>query len=276
MSRSERDLVTALRDELAAIDPSRPCDRRRRGGRARARSRPVGKRPSARLAHRLRRSGEGQAAEVPFAWSTAAEHCRIAWLRGRFLVRGSLSLAGGRTHLEFVVAAGRGARPGGRLADFGLAGLVADPARPRRRDLEERRGGRARSCAASARRGAARGRGAAGLAGAARRAQPGPQRRVGQPPARGQRRRPAARRDRHARGRRAAGRAAVRRPAGRRRRAARRPRRAWRSSPSGSSSIARRSSGRSSGSSGWRRLEPARRRAVRPWRHRSVMIRVDA
>ena len=27
MGRSERDLVTALRDELAAVDPSRPCDR---------------------------------------------------------------------------------------------------------------------------------------------------------------------------------------------------------------------------------------------------------
>ena len=33
----------------------------------------------------------------------AADHCRSAWLRGRFLARGSLSLAGGRTHLEFVV-----------------------------------------------------------------------------------------------------------------------------------------------------------------------------
>ena len=27
MTRTERDLVTALRDELAAIDPSRACDR---------------------------------------------------------------------------------------------------------------------------------------------------------------------------------------------------------------------------------------------------------
>ena len=31
------------------------------------------------------------------------DHCRIAYLRGRFLARGSLSLASGRTHLEFVV-----------------------------------------------------------------------------------------------------------------------------------------------------------------------------
>ena len=38
-------------------------------------------------------------------WDHAADHCRLAWLRGRFLGRGSLSLAGGRTHLEFVVRA---------------------------------------------------------------------------------------------------------------------------------------------------------------------------
>ena len=38
-----------------------------------------------------------------FDWDAAADHCRTAWLRGRFLARGSLSLAGGRTHLEFVV-----------------------------------------------------------------------------------------------------------------------------------------------------------------------------
>ena len=39
-----------------------------------------------------------------FDWPSAAEHCRLAWLRGLFLARGSLSLASGRTHLEFVVA----------------------------------------------------------------------------------------------------------------------------------------------------------------------------
>jgi DNA-binding protein WhiA len=39
-----------------------------------------------------------------FEWDRAAEHCRIAYLRGRFLAHGSLSLASGRTHLEFVLA----------------------------------------------------------------------------------------------------------------------------------------------------------------------------
>ena len=92
MSRSERDLVTALRDELAAIDPSRPCD-------VVAEVDGLGPEPTgreasvARLAHRLRRSGEGTVGGVGFTWVTAGEHCRVAWLRGRFLSRGSLSLA---------------------------------------------------------------------------------------------------------------------------------------------------------------------------------------
>ncbi len=49
------------------------------------------------------------AAAVPapaqFGWARAPEHCRIAYLRGRFLAHGSLSLASGRTHLEFVLPA---------------------------------------------------------------------------------------------------------------------------------------------------------------------------
>ena len=118
MSRSERDLVTALRDELAAIDPSRPCD-------VAAEVDGLGPEPTsreasvARLAHRLRRSGDG-AGGAGFAWASAAEHCRAAWLRGRFLARGSLSLAGGRTHLEFVVAPDDAPELAARLTAFGL------------------------------------------------------------------------------------------------------------------------------------------------------------
>jgi hypothetical protein len=41
-------------------------------------------------------------------------------LRGRFLARGSLSLAGGRTHLEFVVPAEDAALLAGRLGEVGL------------------------------------------------------------------------------------------------------------------------------------------------------------
>lgn len=118
MTRSERDLVTALRDELAAIDPSRACDRV-------AEEDGLGPEPTsreasvARLAHRLRRLAEGSA-PAPFTWPTAADHCRAAWLRGRFLARGSLSLAGGRTHLEFVVAPEEASELVSRLAAIGL------------------------------------------------------------------------------------------------------------------------------------------------------------
>src|SRR4051794_3031476 len=83
----------------------------------------------ARLAHRLRRlggappAGEGMgggAAARSLDWGPAAEHCRGAWLRGRFLARGSLSLAGGRTHLEFVVTPDEALVLAARLAEFGL------------------------------------------------------------------------------------------------------------------------------------------------------------
>ncbi len=59
MTRSERDLVTALRDELAAIDPSRACDRVAEvDGLG---PDPIGREPSvARLAIRLRRQGEAE------------------------------------------------------------------------------------------------------------------------------------------------------------------------------------------------------------------------
>jgi DNA-binding protein WhiA len=55
-----------------------------------------------------------------FEWGAAPDHCRTAWLRGRFLARGSLSLAGGRTHLEFVVPADEAAVLAARLEEIGL------------------------------------------------------------------------------------------------------------------------------------------------------------
>jgi DNA-binding transcriptional regulator WhiA len=107
VTRPERDLVAALRAELAAIDPSRPCDRRAEAA-GLAAGRPAREGPVARLAVRLGKgSGAGSATPAataePFDWDASAEHCRMAYLRGLFLARGSLSLAGGRTHLEFVV-----------------------------------------------------------------------------------------------------------------------------------------------------------------------------
>src|SRR6476659_8931028 len=122
MTRSERDLVAALRAELAAIDPSRPCDRLAEAA-GLGRDAAIGRSPVlGRLAVRLRRASEDRddGPLEPFEWGPAPEHCRTAWLRGRFLARGSLSLAGGRTHLEFVVADAEAPVLAGRLADVGL------------------------------------------------------------------------------------------------------------------------------------------------------------
>jgi len=107
-----------VRAELAAVEPARRCCRvAERAGlgsaaRGRARSPLIG-----RLAVRL----ESEAEEAgDFAWATAGEHCRLSYLRGLFLASGSLSLAGGRTHLEFVVPAVELEPLRARLTDLGL------------------------------------------------------------------------------------------------------------------------------------------------------------
>lgn len=129
MTATDRDLVAALRGELAAVDPSRPCDRQAElaglGPLLVTREAAI-----ARLAVRLgghatdpHAAGHRRAFELgggPFDWATAAEHCRLAWLRGRFLSRGSLSLAGGRAHLEFVVPVEDAPVLAARLADLEL------------------------------------------------------------------------------------------------------------------------------------------------------------
>jgi DNA-binding protein WhiA len=101
----QRDVVQAVRAELAAIDPPRACcraaERLGLGAAARGHARsPV----VARLAVRLTdESTEGEAASVSFDWARARAHCRSAWLRGRFLSTGSLSLGPHGAHLELVV-----------------------------------------------------------------------------------------------------------------------------------------------------------------------------
>jgi DNA-binding protein WhiA len=121
VTRSERDLVLALRSELAGIDPARPCDRL-------AEAAGIGddawnREPAVtRLAVRLERRAAERATEPApsFDWDVAADHCRWAWLRGRFLARGSLSLANGRTHLEFIVTPEEAPVLAGRLGGVGL------------------------------------------------------------------------------------------------------------------------------------------------------------
>jgi hypothetical protein len=141
-SRVDRDLVLALRSELAAIDPARTCDRRALAlgiGRATTTRDPV----LARLAIRLglgsnrdprgtSRAGDasqdgarggataGADAGEVFAWGPARDHCRAAYLRGLFLAHGSLSLANGRTHLEFVVEPDQARPLAAHLAEEGM------------------------------------------------------------------------------------------------------------------------------------------------------------
>lgn len=120
MSATERDLVTALRAELAAIEPGRACDLAAErlgllGGPSASRDPAL-----ARLTVRLVRRGADANPGAPFDWAGAREHCRMAYLRGRFLARGSLSLASGRTHLEFVVDVLEAPALAGWLSDAGL------------------------------------------------------------------------------------------------------------------------------------------------------------
>ena len=153
MSASDRDLVAALRAELAAIDPQRACDRAaesaglgpglvtREASIARlavrlGRETAAGVRPGTRRRSRQVRitdapyGGGGASAEPgtpgpagpSFDWTAAADHCRWAWLRGRFLARGSLRLSAGRAHLEFVVPADEAPLLARRLAEVDLPG----------------------------------------------------------------------------------------------------------------------------------------------------------
>lgn len=111
------DLVAALRAELAAIEPARRCDRAaERAGlgaaaEGRARTPLIG-----RLAVRL----EDAAGTPPFDWDAAAEHCRLAYLRGAFLACGSLSATTSGTHLELVIDPAELEPMARRLAALGL------------------------------------------------------------------------------------------------------------------------------------------------------------
>jgi DNA-binding protein WhiA len=123
VTAADRALVAALRAELAAVDPQRACDREAEQlGLAGRRRDPVLGRLDVRLG---RHAGSARpTAEVApasaFDWQVAPEHCRLAWLRGRFLGHGSLSLANGRTHLELVVEPDEAATLAERLGAEGL------------------------------------------------------------------------------------------------------------------------------------------------------------
>jgi DNA-binding protein WhiA len=119
----ERELAQAIRAELAAISPPRACcreaERHGLGAAAHGHARsPV----IARLAVRLAEAAPGQGSEPPtFDWAGVRDHCRAAWLRGRFLSTGSLSLGARGAHLEFVVDPGEGEALRQRLEETGFA-----------------------------------------------------------------------------------------------------------------------------------------------------------
>lgn len=126
MAGSDRDLVLALRAELAGIDPSRACDREaeRAGLEGPARWRDAA---LARLGVRLARGEDraggkagGPGSPAAFDWPGRPEHCRMAWLRGQFLSRGSLSITNGRTHLELVVPPEEAPVVADRLREAGM------------------------------------------------------------------------------------------------------------------------------------------------------------
>ena len=141
--------MAALRAELAAIDPQRACDRLAeslglgpglatreasiarlavRLGRETAATVKPGVRRRAKHVRMTDAESPGGGAGSPgagetagFDWAGSADHCRLAWLRGRFLARGSLSLSAGRAHLEFVVAPEEAPILAARLAGLDLA-----------------------------------------------------------------------------------------------------------------------------------------------------------
>ncbi len=118
----DRELVAAIRAELAAIEPTRACCRSaERAGLGSAATGEAHSPAVARLAVRL---GPGSGGPEAFAWDRAADHCRLAWLRGTFLAHGSLSLGVARTHLEFVVAPSDAPELARRLATMGLPAAV--------------------------------------------------------------------------------------------------------------------------------------------------------
>jgi DNA-binding protein WhiA len=119
----ERELVQAIRAELAAIDPPRACcraaERAGLGAAAQGQARsPV----IARLAVRLAEAEDGASGVAAgFDWDGARDHCRSAWLRGRFLAAGSLSLGARGAHLELVAPPQDGQELQRRLELVGFA-----------------------------------------------------------------------------------------------------------------------------------------------------------
>ena len=153
---SSSPCARARRDRpVPAVRPARRGAGSRRATRASTRARAG--RPPGRPARRdaavaiaaARPIAPRRPVRTPSTGTTAAEHCRIG-LAARPVPRPRLAQPGRRPDPPRVRRRSRrGADPGRAPGRRRAAGVVADPARAGRRDLEERRDGRDRSCAGS-------------------------------------------------------------------------------------------------------------------------------
>lgn len=118
------ELVQAVRAELAAIDPPRACCRAAERAGLGAAAQGQARSPAvARLAVRLADGGTDDAGDgVDLDWAAARSHCRAAWLRGRFLDVGSLSMGASGAHLEMVVPTSELADLEARMTEAGFVG----------------------------------------------------------------------------------------------------------------------------------------------------------
>jgi DNA-binding transcriptional regulator WhiA len=136
MSQSARELVANVRHELAAVLPDQPCCRASEldGLRDSGRRSDVA---TARTVHQLSGGSlvpaeAGTPGERALRRATlvvaprAPQHCRIAFLRGRILARGSLSLATGRIHLELVLTHAEATLLAQAFAHAGLPGQLRE------------------------------------------------------------------------------------------------------------------------------------------------------
>lgn len=134
MSQSAPELVANIRHELAAVIPVRACCRESELDGLRD----SGRRSDVAIARTVHQLSGGTITPIEagtpreralrratlVASPRAPQHCRIAYLRGRFLARGSLSLATGHIHLELVLPHAEATLLAHAFSKIGLAGQL--------------------------------------------------------------------------------------------------------------------------------------------------------
>ena len=114
-------VAAEIRAELAAVTPQRACCRRAQAAAFDGFAWRSHRGRQAALVRTALRLGHRPGDDAPaWRWEEGAEHCRVAYLRGLFLIRGSLSLGEAGPHLEFVLDPDRAAELVPRLREIGL------------------------------------------------------------------------------------------------------------------------------------------------------------